>query len=210
MLPEYSNQLVSRAESERGCAAEVSQLSAGDSQRMRKRARVFAATVLFVVVAVVVGVALSLRAQVPRRSSAVRIGSILPALPVVDSAGRMVDAAKTGSGKKTVIIFYSPSCDVCHGELPKLQPVPAGLGLVMINVGGAFSEEANTGGLRYDAMFYDRDRVFERSFPMPALPTVLFVDEQGVLIAALAGPHQREVVQRKLNEFAGAAQGGDQ
>lgn len=207
MHPECSNQLVNRAEQDRENAADASRSSTSGSPLTKKRTRVLAATLLIVVVAAVVGLVLSLRAQVPRRSSAVRIGSILTALPVVDSSGRLVDAAKAGSGKKTIIIFYSPSCDICHSELPKLQPVPAGLGLVMINVSGDFSEEANTGGLEYDAMFYDRDRVFERSFPMPALPTVLFVDEQGVLIAALAGAHQREVVRRKLSEFAGAIPG---
>ena len=207
MHPECCNQLVNGAEQDCENAADASRPPTSGSLLTRKRARVLAATLLVVVVAAFVGVALALRVQVPRRSSAVRIGSILTALPVVDSSGRKVDAAKTGSGKKTIIIFYSPSCDICHSELPKLQPVPAGLGVVMINVGGAFSEEANTGGLQYDAMFYDRDRVFEQSFLMPALPTILFVDERGVLIAALAGAHQREVVQRKLSEFAGAIPG---
>ena len=205
MLHEYSDQLVNRGEQDRENAADASGPSIRGSLLTKKRTRVLAAALLIVVVAV--GVALALRAHVPRRSAAVRIGSILTALPVVDSSGSLIDAAKTGSGKKTIIIFYSPSCEICHSELPKLQPVPAGLRLVMINVSGAFSEQANTGGLEYDAMFYDRDRVFERSFPMPALPTVLFVDEQGVLIAALAGAHQREVVQRKLSEFAGAIPG---
>ena len=75
----------------------------------------------------------------------------------------------------------------------------------MINVSGASSDEADTRGLQCDAMYYDRDRVFERSFSMAALPTILFVDERGVLSAALAGAHQREVVQNKLSDFARAA-----
>jgi hypothetical protein len=126
---------------------------------------------------------------------------------VVDGSGSVVDAGKARSGKKTIIVFYSPSCDVCHSELPNLQPRPVGLGLILINVSRVSSEEADISGLQCDAMFYDRDRVFERSFSMPALPTILFVDEQGVLIAALAGAHQRDVVQNKLSEFAQVSTG---
>ena len=202
MHPECSNQLLNRAEPERENADDARRLSTAASQRIRRRTRVLAATLLLVVVAAALGVSLSLRAHTSRRNSAVRIGSILAALPVVDGSGRLVDAASAGSGRKRIIVFYSPSCDVCHDELPKLQPFPAGVGLTMINVSGECFEEANPGGLQYDAMFCDRDGVFERSFSMPVLPTILFVDEQGNLVAALAGSHQRELVQHKLSEFA--------
>jgi hypothetical protein len=188
-------------------AADSTPSSTNGSPRIRRHTRVVAATVLLVGVSVVVGIVLSIRAQIPRRNSAARVGATLPPLPVVDSSGSVVDASKARSGRKTIIVFYSPSCDICHSELPNLQPIPVGLALIMISVSKASSEESDTSGLQCDAMFYDCDRVFERSFSMPALPTVLFVDEQGILIAALAGAHQRDVVQNKLSEFAQASPG---
>jgi hypothetical protein len=132
---------------------------------------------------------------------------MLPAFLVVDKSGLVVDASKSQLGKRTIIVFYSPSCDVCRSELRKLDPIPRALGLTMINVSGAFSDEGYSGGLECDAMFYDRDHVFQRSFLMVALPTILLVDERGVLSAALAGEHERDVLQNKLIEFAQAAPG---
>jgi hypothetical protein len=50
--------------------------------------------------------------------------------------------------------------------------------------------------------YYDRDGVLKRSFAMAGLPTILFVDASGVLRDGLMGAHARDLVQRKLNEFA--------
>ena len=200
-ISERTNQTSNGSEPEREKQADGSRFLADLPTQTRSRSRMLAVTVLIVGVLAAAAVVLFIRSHMPRRDSVARIGATLPPLLVVDGSGRTVDAGKAGSGKKTIIVFYSPSCDVCHREFPKLQPFPTALGLMMINVNGPSSEEVDIDGLHCDATFYDRDRMFERSFSMPALPTILFVDEQGVLIAALAGPHEREVVQNKLSAF---------
>jgi len=172
------------------------------SQRRRRHRRILAGIVLLGGAVAAVALFLWIRPLVPRSTSIARIGAILPAFPVVDRSGRVVDASKARLGKRTIIVFYSPSCDVCRSELPKLQPIPPGLDLIMIDISGSPSEEADSSGFHCDALFHDRDRVFERSFSMTSLPTVLFVDERGVLDAALAGEHPRDLVRDKLTGFA--------
>lgn len=169
--------------------------------RMTRRAT--AATCLLLGLAVVIGLAIRIRADAPHQNSIARIGRVLPSLPVVDGSGRVVDLSKVASGRKTIIVFYSPDCQVCEGELPELRPFPPGLGLFIVNEEDrSSSEKFNSLGLKYNAMFYDRDRVLNRSFPLAGLPTILFVDERGVLRNGLVGAHEKDLVQQKLKEFA--------
>jgi hypothetical protein len=74
----------------------------------------------------------------------------------------------------------------------------------MVNEDGNSSEEIDRLGLPYTRRFYDRDRIFERLSAKPGLPTILLVDEQGVLRGALVGAHSPDVLRGKLTEFAGA------
>ena len=201
MISESVNPQLSDPGPETAKVNDGSRGSANRPARRLRRNRILAATVLLAGVAATIVVVLSIRAQIPRGNSLARIGAPLPPFLVVDRSGRVVDASKAQLGKRTIIVFYSPSCDVCHSELPKLYPIPRGLSLIIIDVGGA-SSTGGENGLQCDAMFYDRDRVFQRSFPIAALPTILFVDDRAVLNAALVGAHERDLVQNKLIEFA--------
>jgi hypothetical protein len=167
------------------------------------RRRLVAAAVLVLGVAGASGLALKIRSHAPRRRSIARIGQPLPALPAFDSSGQRVDIGKIVESTRSIVVFYSPSCEVCEAELPKLQPFPAALRLIMVSEteGGSSHQFADLES-KCLAMLYDRDRVLERSFPLPALPTILFVDEQGVLRGALLGAHDQGMVQGKLAEFS--------
>jgi hypothetical protein len=106
-------------------------------------------------------------------------------------------------GSRTVIVFFSPSCEVCRNELPKLSPFPSDLGLIMVSeADGGLPEDLENLGLPYGGMFHDGDHVLERASPLPGLPTIFFVDEEGVLRDGLVGSHDQSVVQRKLSQFA--------
>ncbi len=133
-------------------------------------------------------------------NSIVRLGQPLPPLPV-DNSGAEFDLRQIVTGCKSVIVFYSPACRICTEELPALQPFPEALRLVMVS-------ESNAQGQRDSLLFpaavsfYDRWGILTRSFAIAALPTILFVDERGILREALVGTHRRELVQTKLREFA--------
>lgn len=166
--------------------------------------RLTAAFALLVGIAAFGGLVLQIRARSPRPESVARVGRALPVIPVTDASGQVWDVSKAGIGAKTIIVFYSTTCDVCEKELPKLRPFPPGLRLIMVNEVDNSSDEIDRLGLPYTGLFHDRDRVFKKLSFSPALPTILFVNEQGVLSGALVGEHSPEVLQGKLMDFAAA------
>lgn len=130
-----------------------------------------------------------------------RLGSALPPLPVTDASGRLVDVGKLSVGSRTVIAFYSASCHICQAVLPELRPLPAPLRLILVNeeTGKPFHAPE---GFETALQFRDSNHVLSRSFPMSGVPTILFVDERGILRDGLVGEHARGLLQRKLKEFA--------
>jgi thiol-disulfide isomerase/thioredoxin len=132
--------------------------------------------------------------------SLARLGKPLPSL-VVDAAGTAADLKELVAGRRSVIVFYSPTCQVCRETLPALQPFPVTLQLIMVSESSA---EVDPEARRFPqaSLFFDRWNVLKRSFAIAALPTILFVDERGVLRDGMVGSYRREWVQRKLTEFA--------
>lgn len=179
------------------------------SSRRAPFKRLVAALVLLTGIIAVGGFLLQIKAHAPRADSIARVGKPLPAILVSDDSGQMGDVGKVGLGARTVIVFYSTSCEVCQQEIPKLKPFPASLRLIMVNEDSHSSEELDKLGLRYTRHFYDRDRVFERLSLNPGLPTILLVDEHAVLRKALVGAHTAEVLQGRLAEFAASGSGAD-
>jgi hypothetical protein len=106
-------------------------------------------------------------------------------------------------GRRSVIVFYSDSCHSCQEVLPELLPFPRSLRLIMIDEAeGEAQDRTHTAGLETALHLRDPNRVLLRSFPMSAMPTILFVDEQGILRDALVGARARGRLQQKLIEFA--------
>jgi len=129
-----------------------------------------------------------------------RIGQPLPALIVEGSEGA-ADLGKLASGTKSIIVFYSPSCETCQRVLPSLQPFPAPLRLILVK---ELSDESceELSGFPDAAHFCDRQKIFSKLFAAAALPTILFIDESGIIRDGLAGYYKRPYVQRKLKDFA--------
>jgi len=132
--------------------------------------------------------------------SIARLGEPLPSL-IVDASGVSTDLRGQSAGRKRIIVFYSPTCRICKETLPALQPFPATLQLIMVSessAGGAPETLHFPGAETY----FDRRGILKHSFAIAALPTILFVDERGILRDGMVGFYQRERVQRKLIEFA--------
>ena len=129
-----------------------------------------------------------------------RIGHPLPAL-MVEGAEGTLDLGKLASGTRRVIVFYSPSCKTCERVLPALQPFPDPLRLILVNESpDEDSEELS--GFPGAAHFYDRQKILSRLFAATALPTILFIDESGILRDGIVGYYERAYIQRKLESFA--------
>lgn len=170
--------------------------------------RVFAVIVLGILVSAIAGFALKLRTVVPRHSTLVAIGKPLPSLPVTDPQGRHVDIASISAGKKRVVVFYAPTCDACQKELPELSPFPSQLALVMIREGETADVGSSTSEWRNTIRYSDKERAFNRAFVMPALPTILFVDERGIVLSGLIGTHPTAITRGELAKLAGAKLAG--
>jgi hypothetical protein len=132
--------------------------------------------------------------------SVVRLDQPIPSLMVEDS-GVPKDLKKHIKGKRCVLVFYSPSCRICRDVVPYLHPIPKDLRLILINE-SSNQEQALTTQFPGADRFQDPHRVLTQSFATLSLPSILFVDENGILRDGLAGRHQRNFIQQKLKDFA--------
>ncbi len=132
--------------------------------------------------------------------SIARLGRPLPSL-VVDAGGSAIDLKTLVGGRRSVIMFYSPACRVCRETLPALQPFPASLQLILVSEAQP-SAEPDASHIEGAACFFDRWEVLRRFFAIAALPTILFIDEKGILRDGMVGSYERDRVRRKLQAFA--------
>ncbi|HEV2719787.1 MAG TPA: redoxin domain-containing protein [Thermoanaerobaculia bacterium] len=170
----------------------------------RKLRRSLSALVLLAVAAVTLAAGYKVRHKVPRRGSLVQIGQPLPSLVVFDRDGKRFDLSTMDEGKRRVIVFYSPTCEVCKQELPELTPFPSELTAIYVKESDAPS--ADPFGVTGNAMdrLTDRESVLKRAFVMPGLPTMLFIDEHGIVRDGLVGAHAAGFAHKKLEQFAHA------
>jgi thioredoxin-related protein len=133
-------------------------------------------------------------------SSLVRLDQPIPSL-VIENSGVPLDLKKHIEGKRSVLVFYSPACRICKEIVPYLHPMPAGLRLILINE-SSDQEKSLTAQFPGADQLQDPHQVLIQSFTTLSLPTILFVDENGILRDGLAGRHQRDFIQKKLKQFA--------
>ncbi len=151
----------------------------------------------------IAGLGLVLRVHVPTRTTIARVGRELPTLSVTKDSGRVFDLSQVVRGRRTVIVFYSPECDICRSELPQLSPFPEALDLYLVSERKLDSLEVPPALASATAdLFYDHAGALGRVFPMAGVPTLLLVDENGVLREAMVGARERKLVQQTLWEFA--------
>jgi hypothetical protein len=131
------------------------------------------------------------------------LGRQLPVFPVTDDSGKDVDLAAAVLGKRSIIAFYSASCSSCRRTLPELNPLPPNLNLVLVNEEAGSSVDIRTvPGFDKAWLFHDRSRVLARALPLAAIPTILFVDEAGILRDGLMGRQAPGSIRSKLARFA--------
>jgi hypothetical protein len=164
---------------------------------LKARRRIIAALCLSAVVAAAVFLGIWVDPGSENAKPLARIHAPLPPLTVENSEGA-VDLNAFISGKRSVIVFYSPSCEACKKVLAALHPIPDALHLILVNE----SPDESGSGFRDAAQFHDRRRMVSQFFAAAALPTILFVDEAGVLRDGIVGLYGRGFIQRKLKNFA--------
>lgn len=166
----------------------------------KSKRRIVAALCLVAAAIGAVLLKIKLEAGSAKKNLLIRMDHPLPSLAVEDSDGT-VDLKTFVSGTRSVIVFYSPSCRICKKVLPALRPFPDTLRLILVNVSTdqGHSEFSEFQGA---ARFHDKRRILSKSFAAAAVPTILFVDEAGILRDGIVGLYRRGFVQRKLKMFA--------
>jgi thioredoxin-related protein len=149
---------------------------------------------------VAVGCFLQVQIQSSTPKNRVLLNQPLPSM-IVEAAGVNTDLKSFVRGLRCLIVFHSPSCQICREMLPALRPFPPELRLILVNESRdrESSEASNFPGA---AVFQDRHRILSHSFGATSLPIMLFVDENGVLRNGLTGGHTRNFVQEQLKLFA--------
>ena len=125
-------------------------------------------------------------------------------LPVLGDDGDdgMVDTS-SWRGRPTVVNFWATWCAFCVEEMPAFQAVSQAAGDRVRFVGvdredrvSEALELARRTGVTYD-LVEDPDGVFFRAVGGRGMPTTLFVDADGAVVYAHAGP----LTQRRLEEL---------
>jgi thiol-disulfide isomerase/thioredoxin len=127
----------------------------------------------------------------------------LPALSLPALDGRPVALAGY-VGKPTVVNLWATWCPPCRREMPLLQQAQAahpGLNFVFINQGETREDilrYLQGQGLQLDNVLIDARRASGAAFKEQALPTTLFFDAQGHLVATRVGALSEATLAQRL------------
>jgi peroxiredoxin len=121
------------------------------------------------------------------------IGSTLIGKPAADFTlntlrEQNVNMTKYRDGKKAIIFFWATWCPHCRTELKRLAEIhkdieAKGIKLIIISVG----EQRDTVQAYIDRhqypfdVFLDEDQALEESYRIVGVPTLFFIDENGVI-----------------------------
>jgi hypothetical protein len=134
--------------------------------------------------------------------AAARIGQPLPPL-MADATGTSVDLRSYTSGRKSIIVIYSPTCRICREMLPALTPFRDALNLLMVSESaGPDVEKARQ--FPKARQFHDNGGALLRVFGSVGLPTIIFIDANGILRDGLTGKHDLDDLRKRLRDFESA------
>ena len=132
---------------------------------------------------------------------------VLPALAMTSLAGTPTQLAALADGKPMVVNLWASWCPPCRREMPVLaaaQQRETGVRFVFVNQG----EDAETaqrylsaGGLDLANVLLDADAALGGAVGSGALPTTLFYDADGRLVATHLGELSAASLVSKLNQL---------
>ena len=169
----------------------------------QSRRRAFAAVSLVVLCAAPAGVILYLlHSWTP---TPVPLGNKMPALHLMSIDGHAF-VQDTADGKKSLLVFFTPSCSHCRRELTNLDDLlprfTDKLDILGISLDNLESTEAliTEMNLKFPVVVVD-DEQLEKTFKVNILPAFFCVDELGVLRNYYTGEHSLAIDEHLLMEF---------
>jgi thiol-disulfide isomerase/thioredoxin len=129
------------------------------------------------------------------------VGLRMPELEVLTEANVASTLSREVEPRATVVVFHSPECGVCELMLPALQPFPAQLRLLMVDVSGKTHPVGTVPANGIRRLSADKATV-QRLFPFSGLPTIVFLDSAATIHSGLAGNQPKGKIQSSLKAFA--------
>lgn len=128
-----------------------------------------------------------------------RLKSVIPGNPIIDIAlkdpsGAIKKLSETvsSSGKLTLLIFYSPTCEHCQAEIPQLKPMweqykSKGFKIYTVGFDATDSEWHNFIGMKASPEWtntfeYPDGAQFSYQYVVNYTPTYIFINPQGKII----------------------------
>ena len=131
---------------------------------------------------------------------------VIPQIPVFDSSGAKL-SLQTFKGKPLVINYWATWCPPCRREMPVLQAAQkqhTSVTFLLINQGEdptTAERFLNSQDLDMQNVFYDPASQLSRASGAAGLPTTLFFDASGKLVASHMGELSRASLANYLQKF---------
>jgi thiol-disulfide isomerase/thioredoxin len=113
-------------------------------------------------------------------------------------------------GSPLVVNFWASWCPACVGELPEFQQVHEErsdevtfIGIANTDLRGPALDLAGSVGLTYDLADDPNGDLF-REFELIAMPSTLFVDENGQIVEVFAGALDESALNARIDELLGS------
>lgn len=114
-------------------------------------------------------------------------------------------------GKKVILNFWATWCTQCKAEMPHLQSFyerykDQGVEIVAVNVTdqdkgkNAVAKIAEEYGLSFDILL-DEEGYAGMNYQIISLPTSFFIDEEGQIMEAIAGPMDEDLMEDLINQI---------
>ena len=116
------------------------------------------------------------------------IGKVAYDVTLPSALGGQQSLSQARNGKKAILFFWATWCPHCHDELMRMDKVldgitAEGIKIVLISEGEAKADVAaylKNNNVRLDSLL-DEDTVLQDPYQLIGVPTLVFVDEKGII-----------------------------
>ena len=137
------------------------------------------------------------------------VGQSLPASQVISSTGQTQSLPRLFQGRGGLLNFWAPWCPACRMELPDFaQKFPgATIALVTNDTSAAATPLLTASGVDIHRAYYDTTGQVFNQYLISTLPTTLFINRHGIVVAKVIGPMTPALLDHDLS-IATQSQGG--
>jgi len=117
------------------------------------------------------------------------MGKAAPDLVLGKSDGSTASVMSAGKGKKTILIFWATWCPNCYEEIGTINNSLAsieqkGIKIILVDIGETTEAVKTYFNKRQMKLisFVDEDSAMQEPYHLVGIPTLIFIDEKGVVV----------------------------